>query len=197
VKRLRASPIGYGRIRRLLVEDRRRVAGAARLPGSTQRVEIVIVPSALARVVINEGSTPRIFRDVFSLQIRPVPVRDPGGACDQRSQTLFGRRIDSDIELVDIEHTGYALDRLVRNFFFGGFQLPECGGRDKSDKQPEDGEHNEELEQGKTALLLLALVLGEVERNAPALSRPQVSPHRAGPSNQTGSGNHRVVQLVE
>src|SRR6516225_10483562 len=104
---------GCADIRRLLVVDRRRVTGASGLPGSTQRVEIVIVPGALARVVVNEGSAPRVFRDVFSLEIGPVPAGDPGRTRDQGKQTLFRRRIDPDIELIDGEHAGDALDRLV------------------------------------------------------------------------------------
>ena len=77
-----SSPTARSDIRRLLVVNRRRVAGAARLPGSTERVEIVFMPRALARVVVNEGPAPRIFRHVCSLQIGPVPAGDPGRTID-------------------------------------------------------------------------------------------------------------------
>src|ERR1700746_3584821 len=98
------------------------------------------MPGALARVVVNKGSAPRVFRNVSSPQIGPVPAGDPGRTIDQGKQALLGRRIDPDIQLVDIEHAGYALDRLVRDLLFGGFELPERGRRDKPDQEPEDGE---------------------------------------------------------
>src|SRR6516164_5320041 len=191
-----SSPTPRSDIRRLLVVDRRRVASAARLPGSTERVEIVFMPGALARVMVNEGSAPRVFRDVFPLQIGPVPAGDPGRTRNQGKQTLLRRRIGPDIQLVDIEHPGYALDRLVGDLFFGGFELPERGGCDKSDQQPEDGEHDEKLEQGE-ASLPSAPILGEVDRITPERWGPQVRPPSGRPTNQTKSEDHRVMWLVE
>src|SRR6516164_7531158 len=191
-----SSPTARSDIRRLLVVNRRRVAGAARLPGSTERVEIVFMPGALARVVVNEGPAPRIFRHVCSLQIGPVPAGDPGRTIDQGEEALLRRRIGPDIQLVDIKHTGYALDRLVGDFFFRGFELPERGGCDKSDQQPEDGEHDEKLEQGETPLPP-APILGEVDRITPERWGPQVRPPSGRPSNQTKLEDHRVMRLVE
>src|SRR6516162_1356322 len=154
------------------------------------------MPGALARVVVNEGSAPRIFRDFFSLQIGPVPAGYPGRTRDQGKQALLRRRIGPDIQFVDIEHAGYALDRLVRDLLFGGFELPERGRRHKPDQQPEDGEHDEKLEQGEAALPL-ARILSEVDRITPVRSGPQVRPPSGRPSNQTRSEDHRVTQPVK
>jgi hypothetical protein len=76
---------------------------------------------------------------------------------------LLGRRIGPDIQLVDIKHAGYALNRLVGNLLFGGFELPERGRRHKPDQEPKDGEHDEKLKQGEAALPL-ARILSEVDR---------------------------------
>jgi len=40
-------------------------------------------------------------------------------------------------------------------------------------------------------------ILGEVDRITPVRSGPQVRPHSGRPSNQTGSEDHRVTQLLK
>jgi hypothetical protein len=41
---------------------------------------------------------------------------------------------------------------LVRDLFLGGAELSQRGGRDEADQEPQDGEHDQELEQRKTSL---------------------------------------------
>ena len=78
-------------------------------------IEVVIMPGTLARHAVEKGTAPRVLRHSFPLQVGSAPMGDAGRLVDQRLQPLFGRRISPDIELVDVEHAGQTLDRLVRD----------------------------------------------------------------------------------
>src|ERR1700720_1685499 len=138
--------------RRSLVEDGRGLARAARLACRAERQQVVFVPGPLARAAVDEWPAPRVLGQLLAFQVRPVPAGDARRPGNQRLQTLGGRRIDPNIQLVDVEHSGEALDRLVRDLFLGGAELSQRGGRDEADQQPQNGEHDQELEQRKTSL---------------------------------------------
>jgi hypothetical protein len=56
---------------------------------------------------------------------------------------------------------------LVRDLLLGGAELSQSGGRDEADQQPQDGEHDQKLEQRKTSLASprVAGRGGKVEKN--------------------------------
>src|SRR5260370_3184928 len=102
---------------RSLVDDGRGFARAAGLACRAERQQVVFVSGPLARAAVDEWPAPRVFGQLLTLQVRPVPAGNPRWPGNQSLQTLLGRRIDADIELVDIEHSGNTLDRLLRARF--------------------------------------------------------------------------------
>src|SRR5438132_12721196 len=66
------------------IEDHSRFARAAGLSRRSKRIEIVFVPGALARIVINERPAPRVFGHVFSSRVGSGPTgnsRWPSNQC--------------------------------------------------------------------------------------------------------------------
>ena len=64
---------------------------------------------------------------------------------------------------------GLMMEQVQRRTLAEPFELPERGGCHQPDQQPEDGEHNEKLEQ-REAVLLRARILGEADRITPLQS---------------------------
>src|SRR5205807_823720 len=102
----------------------RRVAGAAGLPARAQRIEVEFVVRTLARAAVLEWPSPGVFRHLVALQVRAAPACHALRLGDQRLQSLVGGRVDPDIKLVDVEHAGEPLDRLMRDLLLGGAELP-------------------------------------------------------------------------
>ena len=70
----------------------------------------------------------------------------------QPDKSLFGRRIISDIEAVEIENAGKPLDRLLRNFMFRRAKLANHRRGDEADQKTEDRKHNKQFDQREATL---------------------------------------------
>src|ERR1700680_99802 len=95
---------------RSVIVDGRVVAVTARLSARAQRIKVVFVAGPLARKAVDEGMAPGILRHLLALDVGPIPALDPLRRDDQGRESLIACRIVTNIELVDIEHAGQALD---------------------------------------------------------------------------------------
>src|SRR5215469_14772287 len=137
---------------RSLVSDRPRFTGGPGLTGGAERQEVIFVSGPLARATVDERTAPRIFGYLLSLQVWPVPASNPRWPGDQRLQPLLCRRIDPDIQFVDIKNAAKAFDCLMRDLLLSGTELPQSRGCDKADQQSKDRQNDQQFEQREATL---------------------------------------------
>lgn len=101
---------------------------------------------------IEEGMVPGVGGDGGILEVGSVPVVDAVGLGDEGGKSLIGRGVGADIELVEVEDAGDALDGLFGDLMFGAAQLLEDGGGHHADEQGEDRQDDEEFEQREAGL---------------------------------------------
>jgi hypothetical protein len=133
------------------------MSGSPGLSCRTERVEVVFVAFAVAWVAVEKGVTPRILRYTVTLEVGAVPVHRAGGTGNQTLEALLRSWVAADVELVHVEHSAKALDRLMRDLLLGGAKLVEDRRCDQADQQPKDRENDKKLKQRETGLFALTM----------------------------------------
>src|SRR5215469_15274742 len=108
-----SSPGEIGSTERSVTKGLIRLASAGNLSVGAERIEIIVAAGAIARHVVDEWVAPRVLGHGVSLKIRSAPAGYPRRAGDQRLQSLFRRRIGSNVEFVNVEHARQPFDRLM------------------------------------------------------------------------------------
>src|ERR1700692_4429959 len=107
---VREGPDRNGEVdKALLVADHVLLGGRTR---RAMRAQVVVMAVAGRWAAIDEGMVPRIHRHLLALQIWTIPLRYVRRTLNQRLQPLFGRRVTSDVQLVEIEYRCKAFDGL-------------------------------------------------------------------------------------
>jgi hypothetical protein len=101
---------------------------------------------------------PRIERRFVTFQIRPGPACDIGWTLDQCLQALLSAWIVADIELVEIQHSFQAFDRLARNRCACAAELPHDGRPHQPDEQTKDHNNHQQLQQREAAIMSIPLL---------------------------------------
>src|SRR5262245_11346327 len=101
-----------------------------------------------ARTFVNIGVAPGVVRDI-SFHVGPFPVLGIAGLLDEIKQAVFTFRIKAVVDFEGVKRGAEGGDLRCRGRLPGLFGTPGELGNNNGRQNPEDDQHQEELNQGE------------------------------------------------